>query len=343
MALKRISVLDQSPIHDGKGEASGLYDTVELAKMCDELGYHRYWCAEHHATPGYASPCPEMMAAHVACATKNIRAGTGGVMLTHYSPFKVAETFRVLEALHPGRIDLGIGRAPGGGHLAHHAIAAPRDVISHEYYPQQSAELVAYLQGTMPEDHPFAEVRVEPNDGGSPDVWMLGSSGGSSELAGQLGTAFALALFIGTHERNRSIIDAYEKAFRPVAGMDKPQALIAVAAITADSKEEAEFIAASHVYWKVQAFRLGVRDPLYTPEQALDLKKKLSPDNQAYFDETMNTYLLGTADDCLNEMEALAGDFGVEEVMVVNVTHGFEPRKRTYRELATNFNKISDK
>ena len=339
MSLKKISVLDQSPVHDNKGESSALHDTLALAQLCDAAGYHRYWCAEHHATPGYASPCPEIMAAHVACATKNIRVGTGGVMLTHYSPFKVAETFRMLEALHPGRIDLGIGRAPGGNALAHEAIAAPRQIIPHEYYPQQSAEMIAYLRNTVPEQHPFHGLRAEPNDAGSPEVWMLGSSGGSSELAGQLGTGFALALFIGTHDRSSEIIQAYQNAYKSNGGSDQPDALIAVASIVADSKEEAEFIAASHVYWKVQAFRLGQRDPLFPPEQALDLKKKLSLSNQAYFDETMNTYLLGTADDCLTEMHELADDYGVDEVMVVNVTHGFSARQHTYRELAACFNR----
>ena len=341
MTLKRISVLDQSPIHDDKGEASGLHDTIELAKLCDRIGYHRYWCAEHHATPGYASPSPEIMTAHVACSTNTIRVGSGGVMLTHYSPFKVAETFRVLEALHPQRIDLGIGRAPGGSPLAHAALASPRQQIPHEYYPQQSAELVAYLHETLAEDHPFVTAKVEPINAGVPEIWMLGSSGGSSELAGQLGTNFALALFIGTHERTSAIIETYKRAYQPINDNSEAKALIAVAAITADSKEEAEFIAASHVYWKVQAFRLGERTPLYSPEKALDLKKKLSPSNQAYFDETMSTYLLGTADNCLQEMEALASDFGVEEVMIVNVTHSFETRKRTYQELATSFMGVS--
>ncbi|NQY87636.1 MAG: MsnO8 family LLM class oxidoreductase [Colwellia sp.] len=337
--LKRISVLDQSPIHDGKGESSGLHDTLALAKVCDQAGYHRYWCAEHHATPGYASPCPEMMAAHVACHTEHIKAGTGGIMLTHYSPFKVAETFRVLEALHPGRIDLGIGRAPGGNGYAHAALAAPRQPLSAEYYPEQSAELVAYLRGTLPAKHPFKKVNIEPNNAGCPDIWMLGSSGGSSVLAGQLGTGFALALFIGTHERNSAIISGYKRAFVPSESMNKPEALIAVAAITADTAEEAKFIAASHVYWKVQAFRHGVREPLHPPEKALALKKQLSLADQAYFDETMNTYLLGNADDCVTQMNELADDFGVEEVMIVNVTYGFEPRQRTYMELADSFNR----
>jgi luciferase family oxidoreductase group 1 len=278
-----------------------------------------------------------MMAAHVACETSNIRVGTGGVMLTHYSPFKVAETFRMLEALHPGRIDLGIGRAPGGNALTQEAIAAPRQVIPHEYYSQQSAELIGYLRGTLSAQHPYYSIPVEPVNGGAPEFWMLGSSGGSSELAGELGASFALALFIGTHERSSAIIDAYRQAFKASTDNEQPKSLIAVAAITADSKEEAEYIASSHVYWKVQAFRLGQRDPLYPPEQALDLKKKLSLSNQAYFDETMNTYILGTAENCVNEISSLAEDYDVDEVMIVNVTHGFEARKRTYTELANQF------
>ncbi|BAO43871.1 MsnO8 family LLM class oxidoreductase [Thiolapillus brandeum] len=341
MYLKRISVLDQSPIHDGKGESSGLHDTLELARLCDQAGYHRYWCAEHHATPGYASPCPEMMAAHVACATERLRVGTGGVMLTHYSPFKVAEAFRVLNALHPGRIDLGIGRAPGGNEQAHAALAAPRQIIPHEHYPQQATELIGYLHGTLPVEHPFGTVPVEPADGGAPDVWMLGSSGGSSELAGQLGAGFALALFIGTHERSRAIVEAYRRAFRPVAGMAGPQALVAVAAIAADSREEAEYIAASHVYWKVQAFRHGRRDPLHPPKKALELRAKLSVSDQAYYDQTLSTYVLGTPDHCLEMIDSIAHDYGVEEVMVVNVTHGFAERKRSYQSLAEMMNQAS--
>ena len=337
MPLQRLSVLDQSPIHDGKSHVSGLHDTLRLASLCDASGYHRYWCAEHHATPGYASPCPEMMAAHVACHTDRIRVGTGGVMLTHYSPFKVAETFRVLEALHPGRIDLGIGRAPGGNELAHAALAAPRQIVPHECYPQQSADLIGYLHGNLPAGHPFAGVSAEPADAGAPEVWMLGSSGGSSRLAGELGAGFALALFIGTHERTRTIIDAYKAAFRPGGGFDRPQALIAVAAICADSREEAEFIAASHVYWKVQAFRHGNRDPLHPPEKALDLRRRLSPSDQAYYDETLKTYLLGRPEDCLESMASLADDFGVDEVMVVNVTYSFDARERSYRGLGAAF------
>ncbi len=334
MSKLRVSVLDQSPIHDGKGESSGLYDTLELAKLCDKQGYHRYWCAEHHDTPGYASPAPEIMVAHVADVTERIRVGSGGVMLTHYSPFKVAETFRMLEALHPGRIDLGIGRAPGGNPLSHAALAEPREVISHEYYPQQSADLIGWLNNSLPAEHPFSSVKAQPADVGAPEVWMLGSSGGSSQLAGQLGAGFALALFIGTHQRSSEIIDSYRRAFQATTRNQKAQAMIAVAAITGENREHAEFIAASHVYWKVQAFRHGRRDPLFPSQQALDLKKKLSLSDQAYFDETMQSYVLGTAIDCKEEIEALAKTFAVDEVMIVNVTYSFSERKRSYEELA---------
>jgi len=187
-----------------------------------------------------------------------------------------------------------------------------KHAFGHEYYPQQSAELVGYLYGGLPPEHPFASVPTEPVDAGAPQIWMLGSSGDSSELAGQLG-----------------------------AGFKEPQALIAVAAICADSREEAEFIAASHVYWKVQAFRHGNRDPLHPPEKALDLRKKLSVSDQAYYEETLKTYLLGRLEDCLQEMESLAEDFGVEEVMVVNVTYGFDVRERTYRELGAQFSAVN--
>ena len=334
MKLERLSVLDQSPAHDGKGEASGLHDTVKLAQQCEQWGYHRYWCAEHHDTPGYSSPCPEIMVAHIACATDRIRVGSGGVMLTHYSPFKVAETFRMLEALHPGRIDLGIGRAPGGNQRVSHALASPRDLISHELYPRQSYELAGHLEGSLPDDHPFAATRVVPEDGGVPKRWMLGSAGGSAELAGHLGSGFVLALFIGTHERSPAIIDAYKAAFVPSQSHATQQSMIAVAVICGETKAQAEMIASSHTYWKVQAFRHGRHDALKTPEHALKAYERLSEDDKAYYRETLDSYVLGTAEECIDELQEITETFGVDEIMVVNVTYSFTHRQRTYELLA---------
>ncbi len=337
MSNLKLSVLDQSPVHDNQPESHGLFTTVELAKACDKAGYHRYWVAEHHDTPGYASPCPEMMVSNVAHATKRIRVGSGGVMLPHYSAFKVAETFKMLEAFHPGRIDLGVGRAPGGNPISSGAISAPRQTIPPEYYPSQTQDLIGHLSNNLPADHPYGHATVVPRDVGAPPVWMLGSSDGSAEMAGVLGAGFVLALFIGTHDRPPEIIQRYRDAFQTGGSIEKPEAIIAVASICADSKEEAEFIASSHTYWKVQAFRHGLRDPLFAPEEVMDKKKKLSLSDQAYYDETLATMVTGTPEQCQSRLEQIAGLYNVDELMIVNVTHSFAPRVNSYEKLAAQF------
>lgn len=333
----KLSVLDQSPVHDNKPESSGLFSTIELAKACDEAGFHRYWLAEHHDTPGYASPCPEMMVSKVAEATKRIRVGSGGVMLPHYSAFKVAETFKMLEAFHPGRIDLGIGRAPGGNPVSTEAISAPRQTIPPDYYPDQAYDLVGFLNNDLPSNHPYSHATVVPKDVGAPGVWMLGSSDGSAELAGTLGLGFVLALFIGTHDRPAEIIQRYRDAFKPSSSFDQPQAIIAVASICAGTKEEADLIASTHTYWKVQAFRHGQRSVLLAPEIAMDKKKKLSLSDQAYFDETLATMVTGNPQECREELEKIAGIYKVDELMIVNVTYAFASRLASYKMLAKQF------
>tara|TARA_R110002074_G_scaffold402194_1_gene604394 strand:- start:2450 stop:3475 length:1026 start_codon:yes stop_codon:yes gene_type:complete len=337
MSHLKLSVLDQSPVHDGQPESSGLFSTIELAKKCDELGYHRYWVAEHHDTPGYASPCPEIMVSNVANATKRIKVGSGGVMLPHYSAFKVAETFKMLEAFHPGRIDLGVGRAPGGTPVLSAAISAPRQTIPSEYYPGQTRDLIGYLSNNLPADHPYSRATVRPIDVGAPDVWMLGSSDGSAEIAGVLGAGFVLALFIGTHDRPAEIIQRYRDAFQAGGSLKEPQAIIAVAAICAETSEEAEFIASSHVYWKVQAFRHGTRDALFPPEVVMDKKKQLSLSDQAYYYETLATMVTGTPTECQAKLEKIAKTYQVDELMLVNVTYSFNPRIESYKMLAEQF------
>ena len=337
MPSLKLSVLDQSPVHDEGSESSGLYTTIELAKLCDRAGYHRYWVAEHHDTPGYASPCPEIMVSNVAHATRRIRVGSGGVMLPHYSAFKVAETFKMLEAFHPGRIDLGVGRAPGGNPVSSKALADPRRLIPTQCYLQQARDLIGFVNNNTPSEHPYHDATVVPRDVGAPGVWMLGSSDGSAELAGELGAGFVLALFIGTHDRPPEIIARYKKAFQSNGSFDKPQAMIAVAAICADTTEEARWLASSHTYWKVQAFRHGLRDPLFSPDVVMDKVKQLGPSDQAYYQETMNTMVLGTPSQCQEELEHIAKTFDVDEVMVVNVTHSFKPRISSYEMLAEQF------
>ena len=333
MSSLKLSVLDQSPIHDGKEAKEGLFDTIELAKNCDEWGYYRYWCAEHHDTPGYASANPEIMVSSIANVTSKIRVGSGGVMLNHYSSFKVAETFNTLSALHNNRIDLGIGRANGANFLAARALHNANNVD----YTQKAYELINFLDDKVPSDDYFYGVGLSPKGANTTPVYLLGSSDGSSVLAGKLGAGFCLALFIGTHDRPTQIMNSYKNNFTPSKNFKKPKAMIAVACICANSKEEAIELASSHSYWKVQVFRHPKRDAFKSPKNVKKLYEELSFEDKAYYHETLNSMILGTPSQCKEEIEKLAKEYGVEEVMIVNVTYSFEKRKKSYELLAKEF------
>lgn len=326
-------MLDQSPIHDGKDDRSGLLDTIELAKICDTLGYHRYWLAEHHNTKGYASCSPEVMINSVATATHNMRVGSGGVMLNHYSPFKVAETFNMLEALHLGRIDVGIGRAPGSDFITSRALQGNREVD----YSEKAYELIGYLNQNLDKNHPYFDVALTPSKIKAPPVYLLGSSEGSSKLAGMLGAGFVLALFIGNHERPPEIIQEYKTSFIPSNAFSKPKVIIAVACIVADSKEESKYIASSLLYWKLQAFTKYKRDALKSPQELVKIIENLPPEDKRYYDESMNNMILGNAKECKKEIERVASLYDADEVLIVNVSYSFEDRKKSYELLAKEF------
>ncbi|KAB7889093.1 LLM class flavin-dependent oxidoreductase [Poseidonibacter ostreae] len=333
MSLLKLSVLDQSPIHDDKEAKEGLFDTIKLAISCENSGYYRYWCAEHHDTPGYASANPELMVSSVANATSKIRVGSGGVMLNHYSSFKVAETFNTLSALHNNRIDLGIGRASGANFLAARALHNSNSGD----YTQKAYELINYLDDKVPKDDYFHGVNLSPIGVDSTPVYLLGSSDGSSVLAGRLGAGFCLALFIGTHNRPTQIMASYKNNFTPSKNFKKPKAMIAVACICANTEEEAIELASSHTYWKVQAFRHPKRDAFQSPKNIKKLYEKLSFEDKAYYHETLNSMILGTPAQCKEQIEKLAKEYEVDEVMIVNVTYSFEKRKKSYELLAKEF------
>ncbi|MBL0708060.1 MAG: MsnO8 family LLM class oxidoreductase [Sulfurimonas sp.] len=330
----KLSVLDQSPVHDGKDDKYGLEDTLKLAQLCDELGYHRYMLAEHHNSPGYASSCPEVMVNSVANVTKNIRVGSGGVMLNNHNTFKVAETFNMLCALHGDRIDLGIGRASGANYQTAQALHANNT----QDYPEKAYELIGYLNENLPSNHQFSDLVLTPSGVKAPPVYFLGSSDGSAKLAGILGGGFILALFIGTHERSNAIINEYKNNFRVTNVMKEPKAILAVACIVAQTKEEAKYIASTHTYWKLQAFTRYERDDLISPKDLEDVINNLSPSDKRYYDETMNTMILGTPKECKEEIIELAKIYDVDEVMIVNVTYSFNDRIQTYKLLAKEFN-----
>lgn len=339
MAIK-LSVIDQAPVHNGQSQSEALRSSIELAKLCDQLGYFRYWIAEHHDTASYSSSCPEILISHIAQQTQNIRVGSGGVMLSHYSPLKVAETFRTLQALSPGRIDLGVGRAPGGTNKTSQALAFPNQPNDARLYPQMLSDLNNFLCDNFKANHQYSGVNATPIDAESPQLWTLGSSTGSVELAAELGLGFVLALFIGTHERSTDIIRYYKHKFRPNGkGFKKPQAILSVACICADSKEEAAYLAAPNMYWKVMAFRHGIRENIRSPEDALNRYKKLSPSDKAYYQETLDTVITGSPSECKTHIEDLAKAYDVNEIMLVNVIYDFADRCASYQKLMSAFSK----
>lgn len=330
----RIGAVDQAPIYDGKPAADALRRSVELARHCERLGYERYWIAEHHNTPSYASAAPEILMAAIAGQTQRIRVGSGGVMLSHYSPLKVAEVFSSLEALFPGRIDMGIGRAPGGSSLSTHALAYPGYPSGGELYPEQLRDLLALVRNDLPAGHPYEGLRAMPGTPQPPQPWILGSSNGSTGLAAALGAGFVLALFIGTEYRSPEIVRGYRQAFRAGGFGDTPGAMLASAVICAESLEEARFIASTSCYWKVQAYLHGNREPLRSPEEVQDLYRRLPPSDQAYYEESMNVMILGTPTQCRDQLERLSQTYGVDEIMAISSTYRFADRAKSYELLS---------
>src|SRR5437764_7609737 len=240
----RLSVLDQSPISEGATGAQALRNTLDLARLTDALGYHRYWVAEHHGGPMLASASPEALIGPIASATQRIRVGSGGVMLPHYSPFKVAETFTVLAALYPGRIDLGLGRAAGTDPLTTFALQRDRRQASPDDFPQQLAELLAYFEDALPQDHPFARLAgMLPGRPELPAPWLLGSSPQSALWAGELGLPYAFADFI--NRDGAEIAELYRDRFVPGRRLEAPVTAVAGWVLCADSDEEAQRLAAS--------------------------------------------------------------------------------------------------
>jgi luciferase family oxidoreductase group 1 len=338
MSKLKLSVVDQSPVHqplDGNYELTAPELTVELARACDRLGYHRYWLAEHHNSIHFAGPCPEILITRIASVTQHMRIGSGGVMLTHYSAFKVAEVFRMLATLFPGRIDLGIGRAPGSDRLAMQALAAPHVPDSGEFYARKAADLHAYLSGQLPAEHPYARLQLTPATTHNPELWMLGSGGGSATLAGQLGMGLALARFIAPDACSPEIFAAHQQAFEAANHPGLPPRMLAIAAICAETREEAELIAGPAVYRKLMVSLHGRMIPLLTPAQVQDKRRAFSPSDTAAYEHILRSYTCGTPQQCHDDMQQLAEMFGVNEIGIVTVTYDFESRLRSYQLLAT--------
>jgi luciferase family oxidoreductase group 1 len=326
----RLSVLDQSPISEGMSGAQALHNTLDLARLADRLGYHRYWVAEHHGTPMLASTSPEVLIGPIASATERIRVGSGGVMLPHYSPFKVAEAFSVLAGLYPSRIDLGLGRAPGTDQATSHALQRDRRQAAPDDFPQQLAELLAYLEDAMPENHPFARLTALPGLPERPEVWLLGSSPQSAIWAGELGLPYAFADFI--NPGGADIAAMYRDKFTPGERLPAPRTAVCVWVICADTAEEAERLAASS-RMSMSMLRQGRLIPVPPVDKALRyLESRDRPSTPSG-----RRAVIGDPVAVRAGLEQVAGDYGAEEVSVVTITYDHEARKRSYELIAEAF------
>ena len=328
-----LSVLDQSPVRSGSTPADAIHETLDLAQAADRLGYHRYWLAEHHSTAGLAGSSPEVLIGRVAALTSRIRVGSGGVMLTHYSPLKVAESFRVLETLFPGRIDLGIGRAPGSDPLTARALSHGPGALGLEHFPNQIADLIAFLGDGLPAGHPFAGVRAMPTGPTAPDVWLLGSSGDSAAYAAHFGTAFSFAHFIND-EGGPEVVRAYREYFRPSPWLAAPRASVAAFAVCADTEAEAERLARSRDLFLVR-LRTGRPGPYPSVEEAL--AHPYTPHELAIVRHTRRRTITGAPEQAKERLLALADEYGVDELVVVTITHSPKARLRSYELLAEAF------
>ena len=305
-------------MRSGGTPADTIQETLELAQACDRLGYHRYWLAEHHSTPGLAGSSPEILIGQVAARTRRIRVGSGGVMLQHYSPLKVAENFRVLETLFPGRIDLGIGRAPGSDQITARALQESGSVFGFDRFPEQVADLVAFLHDAVPADHRFCSVKAMPTGPTAPEIWLLGSSDGSAAIAA------------GGAEITR----AYTRQFQPSATLDAPRASAAIFVVCADTRAEAQRLARSRELFLLRLYtgRAG-RYPSVEEAESYPYTAR----EAALVEALRARSVVGTPEQVHEQLVAMAGAYGVDELVIVTITHDPKARLRSYELLAQVF------
>ncbi|MEA2322671.1 MAG: hypothetical protein QOD81_2521 [Solirubrobacteraceae bacterium] len=328
----RLSVLDQSPVAEGSTGSQALRNTIDLARLADDLGYHRYWVAEHHGGPSLAGPSPEVLIGPIASATSRIRVGSGGVMLPHYSPLKVAQSFSLLAGLYPGRIDLGIGRAAGTDPMTTFALQRDRRQAASDDFPEQLAELLAYFDGSFPDGHALGRyVATLPGRPEAPDIWLLGSSPQSAIWAGELGLPYAFADFI--NPTGAEIAKLYRERFEPSPRLQTQRTAVAVWAVCADTDEEAQRLASSS-RMTLSLLRQGRLIPVPPPEKALRFLES-RPNGQGQ--PAGRRAVVGSPAKVRADLEEVASQYGADEVVVVTITYDHHARRRSYELIAEAF------
>lgn len=326
----RLSVLDQSPIRSGSNAAEALQETLELARLTDHLGYYRYWVAEHHASDALAGCAPEVLLGRLGVETKRIRIGSGGIMLPHYSPYKVAENFKLLQTLYPGRIDLGIGRAPGTDPFTAAAIRYGSRV-GPEHFPNMVVDLQALLNDSDPRTPGMENARAYPTVETAPELWMLGSSEDSATLAALCGVPYNFAYFINPNIRP-DIFDYYRERFKPGPNFTKPHTCLTLFCICAETEDQAQELSRSRDLWFIRLLR-GNPGPFPTVQEASDYP--YSEGELRAIEDNRDRRAVGNPEQVREKLQSLAQQFKLDEIMLVTITHDPVARRRSYELIAS--------
>ncbi|MDQ0268219.1 luciferase family oxidoreductase group 1 [Cytobacillus purgationiresistens] len=326
----KLSILDLGTIYNGASASEGLNDSSELVQLADRLGYTRYWFAEHHNTKHQMSTSPDLLSAHAGAVTKRIRIGSGGIMLPNHSPLKVAENFSLLEALYPGRVDLGIGRAPGTDGLTALALRRSREAVTRYDFPEQLDELLSFFSGNFSSDHPFQAISPAPEQL-IPDIFMLGSSDGGMQFASERGLGFVFAAHINP-QLAIPMLRAYRKNFKPSAHLSEPKSIMGIIVITAETEEEAKHLAGPA---ELQWVRWATGQFQYAPptlEEAIN--HKFTPQEERARQENSGKFIIGSIANVENKLRAIAEEAMVDEIMVLNMLTEKTTRHRSFELLA---------
>ncbi len=332
-----LSALDLSFVTSGTPPRQALANSIDLAKHLDGLGFTRYWLAEHHSLPSVASSAPEILIGQIAAVTSNIRVGSGGVMLTNHAPLMVAERFKMLEGLFPGRIDLGLGRAPGTDQVTAYALRRRLETRQGDDFLERLQELVAWESRDFPEGHPFRNVYAMPSDSPLPPIWLLGSSGYSADLAAMIGTGYAFAHHFSDYDGVGAML-SYRDKFQPSGWRDKPYAIAAVAAIVADTDAEADGLATS---WDLNWLRRrrGETLPYPSPEEAAAFV--YSDSERARVLQHRDRLFFGSPDSVVRQLRAFAQETKADELMITTPVFDHQARRRSYELLAREWGIMS--
>ena len=325
----RLSVLDQAPVTTGNTSVDALHKAEELAVLADELGYYRMWMAEHHGTKSHVSAAPEVIAARLAAKTENIRIGTGGVMMMHYSPYKMAELFKTLSAFSPGRIDFGVGRAPGGDHNAIYALSQGKRPVMDDMYGKFETAL-QLVNDEVPEGRLYGSIPAFPAGVTLPEAWMLGSSGNSAIATAQMGVGYSFAQFFNG-DLSKGILDLYKERFEPSAFMEEPQVNVSYMVTTAETREEAEYEALPFDITRLK-MQQGQISQTMTPEEAKDYP--LTEMDRIKIQQERHMHLVGSAKEVAEQLQNEQEKYGFDEAMICSIPHSQEKRLDVYRLLA---------